>query len=624
MAITAPRGVSGSFLEMILSKKVKDKTWTTADALTNFVFPETKLKKCAYYQLHEKAKDSKGLPYIANANVFVSHAWRYKVSDLLQTCLDHAAKSKEPKKVYFWIDLFINNQNTAPSKEQSWWSEKFKKTIGSVGQTLLVLSPWNNPIPLTRAWCLWEILCSVQENAKLTVALPSEEYKSFNSAIRNDFTAILTEFSNIQSKNAEAARAEDKEMIFQQVQETHSFHQLDSLVKDQLRQWLYTNAELMLQQSSANKEKSLESGKLMIQIASWYSQLGKLEEAEKIFTQAEGIFKSVKDPKSQTEREIALASLYNNRGFMYSERGKSNEALQNFTLAVDLRSKHEKDTLELASLYNNIGSIYGSVGDYNKAFEYYEKDMKIKEKSITPVSPPFEKYSFATSLNNLAYHYLNYKDDPVKAKELCEKALKMATDSYGSDHYGLDKFYECLGTIYLYNNELDLSIETLERAVKITRVNLGQDHINLGNIKTTLGLAYKRKGNIEEAINCYKESERVLRLSYDEDNVAMSNLYHNAASLCAEKGDFKGSIEYRLKDLKICESRKGANGMADNNLFACLNSLAVCYFQDSQVQQAVNYYEKSLKIAKNLFGESSDEYQQTKDDFEIATSYLTK
>ena len=362
----------------------------------------------------------------------------------------------------------------------------------------------------------------------------------------------------------------------------------------------------------------------MIQIASWYSQLGKLEEAQSIFARAEVIFNSIKDPKSTNQREIALASLYNNRGFMYSEQSENQKALENFRKAVQLRSKHESETLEIASLYNNIGSIYGSAGDYNTAFEYYEKDMKIKEKLITDKSPPFEKYCLGTSLNNLAYHYLNFRDDPVKAKLYCEKALKLAIDSYGPDHYGLDKFYECLGTIYLYNDEIEKSIETLELAAKITRVNLGEDHLNLGNIKTTLGLAYKRKGDLENAISCYKESERILRLSYSEDNPAMSNLYHNAASLFAEKGNFCASIEYRLKDLKICENKKGQSGLADKNLFCCLNSLAVCYFDNQQVDKAVECYEKSLKIAKNLFGEASEEYTQTRDDLEIAKSYVEK
>ncbi|XP_063723102.1 uncharacterized protein LOC134851102 [Symsagittifera roscoffensis] len=617
---TAPKGVSSAFLQNFLSKTLTDKCLTTSEALTKNILPETKKQQCAYVTLYAKSKNSAGVPFVSTANVFVSHAWKYKLADLIQTCLDYAEKSKEGNKMFFWIDLFTNNQNTATSKDQSWWSDNFRSIIGLIGTTLLVLSPWNNPIPLTRAWCLWEILCTVQEKAKLVVALPADQNKLFNEAIKQDFTAILTEFSNIQSKKAEASRVEDKEMIFGQIQATHSFHQLDSLVKDQLRQWLFTTAEHIIQQSSSQTDQTLETGKLLIQIASWYSQLGKLEEAEQVFSRAEKIFTSF---PAEEKQQLAMASLHNNRGYMYSERGKHDEALKNFQEAVKLRMKHEKDSLEIASLYNNIGSIYGNVGNYDKAFEYYEKDMKIKEKLISNSSSSFEKYSLATSLNNLSMHYLNYKDDTVKAKELGEKALKLAIESFGADHYGLDKFYECMGTICLYNGELETAVETLEKAAKISRVNLGANHVNVGNIKTTLGLAYKKLGKIELAIECYKESERVLCVSYGAENEALSNLYHNTASLLAEKGDFKGSIEYRLKDLKICEAKKGTSGLSDKNLFCCLNSLAVCYFQNSQVKEAVECYNKSIKIAKNLFGEDSEEFTQTKDDLEIAQSYLT-
>ena len=60
MSVTAPKGVSVSFLEFFLSKKLKNKTWTTSEVLTHVVAPETKQKKCAYYTLYEKTKDSKG------------------------------------------------------------------------------------------------------------------------------------------------------------------------------------------------------------------------------------------------------------------------------------------------------------------------------------------------------------------------------------------------------------------------------------------------------------------------------------------------------------------------------------------------------------------------------------
>ena len=112
---TAPKGVSCEFLKQFMSQTVKDKSISTTQALTTIVLPATKKDKSAYYSLFENKKDSKGNWLVGTANVFVSHAWRYKLSDLITTCLEHAEteqKTNPAKKFYFWIDLFINNQNT--------------------------------------------------------------------------------------------------------------------------------------------------------------------------------------------------------------------------------------------------------------------------------------------------------------------------------------------------------------------------------------------------------------------------------------------------------------------------------------------------------------------------------
>ena len=46
------------------------------------------------------------------------------------------------------------DQNKAPTLDKSFWTDTFKEAICSIGHTLLILAPWNDPIPLTRA-CEW-------------------------------------------------------------------------------------------------------------------------------------------------------------------------------------------------------------------------------------------------------------------------------------------------------------------------------------------------------------------------------------------------------------------------------------------------------------------------------------
>ena len=357
----------------------------------------------------------------------------------------------------------------------------------------------------------------------------------------------------------------------------------------------------------------MSTANLLVQVGSWYSQVGKLAEAESVFTKAEKIYSAIDDSPSKAS---AVGSMKNNQGFMYEEMGQHEKALHLYNEAIAQMSKCEKDSLEIASIYNNIGSIYSKLGQQEKALEYYEKDLAIKEKSTST-----EKYSLATTFNNLSMHKLHYAGDVTAARALCDKAIKLVIECFGDDHHGLGKIYENSGTIHLSEGAFEEAIAHLEKSIEINRTNLGPDHPNVGAAKTSLGLALKKSGKHEEALKQYLEAESIMGNIAQLDS-SVSTLYSNMSSLYGEMGDVDKSISYRLKDLKICEhnARNGIDGKRD--LLWCLNNLAATYFRAENYPEAVTYFKRTLTCAENLYGKNSEEYLQSKDDLEIAESYL--
>ena len=69
--------------------------------------------------------------------------------------------------------------STRPLPPPEWWSGAFKTAIASFGHVVAVLDPWDAPVPLTRAWCLWELLCAVESNTKLEVTLSPAQAVAF-------------------------------------------------------------------------------------------------------------------------------------------------------------------------------------------------------------------------------------------------------------------------------------------------------------------------------------------------------------------------------------------------------------------------------------------------------------
>jgi hypothetical protein len=63
---------------------------------------------------------------------------------------------KNETDIVIWFDLFSNNQhglNDPPPFE--WWCHTFLHAIKNIGRTVMILDPWDAPVALTRAWCLW-------------------------------------------------------------------------------------------------------------------------------------------------------------------------------------------------------------------------------------------------------------------------------------------------------------------------------------------------------------------------------------------------------------------------------------------------------------------------------------
>jgi hypothetical protein len=63
-----------------------------------------------------------------------------------------------------WYDVFSVNQHSTGEKDFTWRSGTFQEAISQFGHTVMVLSPWYDSIPLKRAWCLWELYSTGNNN----------------------------------------------------------------------------------------------------------------------------------------------------------------------------------------------------------------------------------------------------------------------------------------------------------------------------------------------------------------------------------------------------------------------------------------------------------------------------
>ena len=97
-------------------------------------------------------------------------------------------------------------------RDEDFFQNIFINAIHKIGKLLTIILPWNNPLILTRSWCIWEVYsASLSKEVKTEIILPPEEILKF----QNDFVKMgnKTQFYNsldsINIKNAKAYKESD-------------------------------------------------------------------------------------------------------------------------------------------------------------------------------------------------------------------------------------------------------------------------------------------------------------------------------------------------------------------------------------------------------------------------------
>ncbi|KAH9133542.1 hypothetical protein LEN26_007069 [Aphanomyces euteiches] len=144
------------------------------------------------------------------------------------------------------VVLYILQQSTRDRKQnlrfRPYWFGIFRSSLRSVGNVVMVMSPWNNPMTLTRTWCVFEVYTSIVENARFEIAMGRSQKEAFLQDIQDEraFTHML---SAIQSEKSQTTIPSDRDNIFKLIHDEDGFSKLDRMVFDLQEERLKTLAE---------------------------------------------------------------------------------------------------------------------------------------------------------------------------------------------------------------------------------------------------------------------------------------------------------------------------------------------------------------------------------------------
>jgi tetratricopeptide (TPR) repeat protein len=215
-----------------------------------------------------------------------------------------------------------------------------------------------------------------------------------------------------------------------------------------------------------------------------WKRLGQLLLKLKQFDKAEELYNVLLE---QASYEGEKAHYYHQLGYVKRDQGDYQKAVEYYEKELKTRQKTlPPNHLDLATSYNNIGGVYKNVGEYSKALPFYEKALEIKEKSLPPNHP-----SIATSYNNIGLLYDNM-GEYSKALSFLQKIIEVQQKALPKNHPSFAASYNNIGSVYKNMGDFVKALAYYKCALKIFQSSLPSNHPKIKTVQANIELLKKK------------------------------------------------------------------------------------------------------------------------------------
>ncbi|KAJ3030751.1 hypothetical protein HDV00_008726 [Rhizophlyctis rosea] len=239
-------GIRYSYLEVFIERcggKAALTGLTTAEVCKKFIEPFTEQSQSFCDHLADESQT-----YVTQANWFISHTWQYNFLEVVDSIIAffHIPNSMKLTDVVLWIDVFSLPQHERRKIDSQWLKTAFTEAISAMGNVLMVLSPWDGPIALTRAWCVFVLYACVSTKSAFHVSMTPEQQGPFERALINEEGAWKRTTAVIRCESSDASDQDDRIAIHTAILDTIGFEALDEMVRDVLFDHMVGMAQFMV------------------------------------------------------------------------------------------------------------------------------------------------------------------------------------------------------------------------------------------------------------------------------------------------------------------------------------------------------------------------------------------
>ena len=496
---------------------------TTSNVKRNIIVPKTQSTKLSLCAQMRQEGDSR----VKTATWFVSHAWQYKFLDVFRAL--EAFFADKPEAI-IWMDIVSTSQHATFERPPEWWQQTFVSAIGRMGQMVMIMTPWDNPVCLTRAWCLIELYACRSSGSLFGVALPPSERARFLSQIVSKAGAFYDMLGKVNTEKSECNRDSDRQRIFSAIRGLDGgFTSLDRSVLKSLTEWLVLQLQGEIASAASMGAEETEC-ELMSALGDLFQKMGEFDRAllllEECLTRRRRI---LGDGHHNT-----LATL-SNVASLIDDKGDFARALPMFQeCLVAFQRIHGSDHVATLESLNHVASTLQHMGHHDRALPLLEQCLAGKRRTLGD-----DHLSTITTLQNFV-EMLYKRNDRIRAVPLLTECLARQRRIFGEDH---PQTLASLNRLALdsgsnFDRALSLHQEVLSKYRRI----FGDDHPNTLLSLNNMAVLHFENGHYDRALPLYEECLARRKRTLGDDHPSTLLTLNNIAFLWYSRRQYSRAL----------------------------------------------------------------------------------
>jgi tetratricopeptide (TPR) repeat protein len=340
-------------------------------------------------------------------------------------------------------------------------------------------------------------------------------------------------------------------------------------------------------------------------LTGWF-RLGRLMMIVAQLDKAQQVFEMVLDRATDEEEK---GEIYHYLGWIKDDQGKYTEAITYYEKSLKIRQKTlPANHPNLATSYNNIGLVCENMGEYSKALSSHEKALEIRQKTL-PANHPH----LASSYHSIGSVYQNM-GEYSKALSFYEKALEIFQKTLPANHPLLATSYNNIGNVYQNMGEYSKALSSHGKALEIRQKTLPETHPDLATSYNNIGWVYKVKGDFSKALSYYEKALEIFQKTLPANHPNLATSYNNIGAVYQNMGEYSKALSSHGKALEIYQKTLPANHPL---LATSYNNIGGVYNNMGEYSKALSYLERTLNIFQCSLPPNHPSIKTVKENIEI-------